>query len=214
MSARPPKAPPIPPFPGLEIREDEVVWAGRFPLQRVRFTYERFDGTRSAELTWELWRRTGGVAMLPYDPWSDRLVLIEQFRLPVHAAGLPPIHTECVAGLLEPREEPEAAARRESMEEAGLAPDLVEHIGQYMLMQGGCDELMRLYCGRVRLPETGSDATHGLAHEGEDIRVLLMPAEEAFARLEINAIQNATCALTLFWLRHHRARLRDQWTRE
>ena len=27
---------------------------GRFPLQRVRFTYERFDGARSAELTWEL----------------------------------------------------------------------------------------------------------------------------------------------------------------
>jgi ADP-ribose pyrophosphatase len=212
MSTRPAKAPPIPPYPGLDIRADEVVWAGRFPLQRVRFTYERFDGARSAELTWELWRRAGGVAMLPYDPWSDRLALIEQFRLPVHAAGLPPIHTECVAGLLEPGEAPEAAARRESLEEAGVAPDLVEPIGRYMLMQGGCDELMHLYCGRARLPEVPEAATHGLVHEGEDIRVLILPTTDAFAMLDRNAIQNATCALTLFWLRHNIARLRTEWT--
>ena len=37
-----------------------------------------------------------------------------------------------------------------------------------MLMQGGCDEIMHLYCGRVRLPEA-MDATHGLVAEGEDI---------------------------------------------
>lgn len=214
MSARPPKAPPIPPFPGLEIREDELVWSGRFPLQRVRFTYERFDGARSAELTWELWRRGSGVAMLPYDPWNDRLALIEQFRLPVHAAGLPPIHRECVAGLLEAGEDPEEAARRESEEEAGIAPDLVEKIGRYMLMQGGCDELMHLHCGRARLPEPGAPTTHGLVHEGEDIRLIITTAEAAFAMLDANAIQNATCALSLFWLRQNRARLRTEWTRE
>ena len=39
---------------------DEVVWDGRFPLQRVRFRYTRFDGTESCELTWELWRRGRG----------------------------------------------------------------------------------------------------------------------------------------------------------
>ena len=212
MSTRPAKAPPIAPHPGLDILADEIVWAGRFPLQRVRFTYERFDGARSAELTWELWRRSGGVAMLPYDPWADRVALIEQFRLPVHAAGLPPIHTECVAGLLEPGEAPEAAARRESLEEAGVAPDLVEPIGRYMLMQGGCDELMHLYCGRARLPEAPPPGSHGLIHEGEDIRVLIMPSAQAFALLDANSIQNATCALTLFWLRHNIARLRQEWT--
>ncbi|WP_424812398.1 NUDIX domain-containing protein [Roseococcus sp. YIM B11640] len=213
MSARPPKAPPISPFPGLEIRADEVVWPGRFPVQRVRFTYERFDGGRSPELTWELWRRGAGVAMLPFDPWADRVALIEQFRLPVHAAGLPPIHTECVAGLLEAGEDPQEAALRETQEEAGLAPDRVEKIGQYMLMQGGCDELMHLHCGRARLPEPETVKNHGLQHEGEDIRLLIMPTARAMAMLDANEIRNATCAMSLFWLRHHHARLRDEWTR-
>lgn len=213
MNARPPKAPRIAPHPGLEIREDELVWSGRFPLQRVRFTYQRFDGARSRELTWELWRRGQGVALLPYDPWNDRVAMIEQFRLPVHAAGLPPIHRECIAGLLEVGEDPGEAAMREAEEEAGLQPDRVEAIGRFMLMQGGCDELMHLYCGRARLPETAS-ANHGLAEEGEDIRVLIGPAEEAFAALDANAIQNATAALCLYWLRQNRARLRAQWTNE
>jgi ADP-ribose pyrophosphatase len=142
MKARPSKAPPIPAHPGLEVRADEVAWDGRFPLQRVVFTYERFDGTRSAELTWELWRRGRGVAVLPYDPATDRIALIRQFRLPALAAGLDAVMTECAAGLLELAEDPEAAARRELAEETGLRAGRMERIGRYMLMQGGCDEVM------------------------------------------------------------------------
>ena len=76
MKARPAKAPPVPAHPGVTVLEDEVVWGGRFPLQRVRFRYTRFDGAESPVLTWELWRRGRSVAVLPYDPWSDRLCLM------------------------------------------------------------------------------------------------------------------------------------------
>jgi len=71
MKARPAKAPLIPAHPGVTVLEDEVVWDGRFPLQRVRFTYTRFDGSQSGELVWELWRRHAGAAVLPYDPVTD-----------------------------------------------------------------------------------------------------------------------------------------------
>lgn len=211
MTARSPKAPPIPPAPGLDVLADELVWNGRFPLQRVRFTYRRFDGARSAELTWELWRRGRGVAVLPYDPATDRLALIEQFRLPALAAGFPPVMTECAAGLLETGEDPEAAARREIEEETGLRPDRFETIGRYMLMQGGCDETMFLYAARTPLPEPGDAGNFGLVQEGEDIRLLILPADAAFALLDANRIENATAALCLWWLRHHRARLRQAW---
>jgi ADP-ribose pyrophosphatase len=214
MNARPTKAPLIPPHPGLEVRADEVVWNGRFPLQRVRFTYERFDGARSAELTWELWRRGHGVAILPYDPVADTIALIEQFRLPALAAGLNPVMTECPAGLLEPGEDPEAAGRRELTEETGLVAGRVERIGQYMLMQGGCDETMHFYAAQARLPTAAASTplgTHGLAHEGEDIRVRLLAAADAFALLDANHVENASAAICLWWLRHHRPRLRQEW---
>ncbi len=35
----------------------------------------------SGERTWELFRRGRAAAVLPYDPWTDQVVLIEQFRL-------------------------------------------------------------------------------------------------------------------------------------
>jgi ADP-ribose pyrophosphatase len=87
----------------------------------------------------------------------------------------------------------------------------MERIGRFMLMQGGCDETMFLYAARVALPEAAAACTHGLVHEGEDIRVLIVPAEEAFALLDTNRIENATAGLCLWWLRHHRARLRQEW---
>jgi ADP-ribose pyrophosphatase len=210
MNARPSKAPPLPAHPGLEVRSDEVVWDGRFPLQRIRFTYERFDGARSAELTWELWRRGRGVAVLPYDPAADRLALIEQFRLPALSAGLPAVMTECPAGLLEPGEDPEVAGRRELTEETGLTADRFERIGRYMLMQGGCDEIMHFYAAQVTLPPAAT-RTHGVAQEGEDIRLRILAAEDAFALLDANRIENVSAAVCLWWLRHHRPRLRREW---
>ncbi len=212
MKARPPKAPPIPAHPGLTVLEDEVVWGGRFPLQRVRFRYTRFDGTPSSELTWKLWRRGRGCAVLPYDPVRDSVALIEQFRLPALAAGFPPMATECPAGLVEEGEDPEDTARREVAEEAGLRPERMERIGRFMLMQGGCDEVMDYFAARVSLPASPDGAGNGgLAAEGEDTRVLVMPAEDAFAAVDSGGIQNVSAALCLFWLRHHGARLRREW---
>jgi ADP-ribose pyrophosphatase len=211
MTTRPAKAPPIPAHPGVTVLEDEVVWDGRFPLQRVRFTYTRFDGTPSGVLTWELWRRHAGVAVLPYDPQADCVALIEQFRLPALAAGLDPVMVECAAGLREIGEAPEAVARRETLEETSLRPDRFELICRTMLMQGGCDELMHYFAARVHLPHPAEAGTHGLVEEHENTRVLIVPAAEAFRMLDENRILNATAMICLWWLRHHRARLRREW---
>lgn len=212
MSATPrhPKAPPIPPHPGLEVLEDEVVWAQRFALQRVRFRYTRFDSTPSGILTWELWRRGQGVLVLPYDPATDRIALIEQFRLPALSAGMTPVMTECPAGLLEAGEDAEASARRELTEETGLTARAMAPIGRFMLMQGGCDEVVHFFCGQVDLAGTGA-TTHGLATEHEETRVVTLPAKDAFRLVAENRIENAPAALSLMWLQLNRARLRADW---
>ena len=77
---------PLPARPDLRIESEETVWAGRFPLDRVRFRHRRFDGAWSGTRTWELWRRGRAGAVLPYDPVQDRVVLLEQYRLPAAAA--------------------------------------------------------------------------------------------------------------------------------
>lgn len=214
MSATPPrhpKAPPIPAAPGLQLEADEVVFGQRFAMQRVRFRYTRFDGTPSGPLTWELWRRGRGVVILPYDPRADRVALIEQFRLPAHAAGLRGVQTELPAGLLEPEEDPALAAARELQEEAGLATHALAPIGRFLLMPGGCDEVVHFYCAHVDL-SAPAGATHGLAHENEDTRVVVTEAEDAFRMLAGGRLDGAPTALALLWLQLNRTRLREEWT--
>src|SRR4051794_40907759 len=173
---------PLPVRPGVRIEAEQRVWSGRFPLDVIRFRHRRFDGHWSGERTWELWRRGRAAALLPYDPFVDAVVLMEQFRLPALAAGIDPVMLEIPAGLCDKDEDVHTALIREAQEEVGLDPDRIERIGDFMLTPGGADEYVGLYVGRVRAPDadaTGIAGFHGLATEHEDIRIRVMSAAEA-----------------------------------
>ena len=209
--------PPLPAHPGVLIESEETVWQGRFPLQVVKFRHRRFDGTMSGLRTWELWRRGRAAAVLPYDPDTDQVVLLEQFRLPALAAGLDPVLVEIPAGLCDGAEAPEATARREIKEEIGLEADLLEAVGDYVLTPGGADERCALYVGRVRAPRPDADGGYGfggLPSENEDIRVLVLPAEEAIGAALAGQYPDSVIAIALLWLAAKRDWLRMQWSRE
>ncbi len=105
MPARAPA--PIPPHPDVLIVSEQRAWTGRFAVDLIRFRHRRFDGAMSEPRTWELWRRGRAVALVPYDPIADTVILIEQFRLPALAAGIDPVLVELPAGLIEDGEDPE-----------------------------------------------------------------------------------------------------------
>lgn len=211
-AARPANAPPIPPHPLFLPEADEVVWAGRFPVQRVRFRFRRRDGTLSGLLSWELMRRGQGTVILPWDPVTDRIALIEQFRLPALAAGEEPRMTELPAGFVEAGEDPTETARRELAEETGLACTRLEPMGAFLLMQGASDERVHFQLAQVSL-EAGPGEIGGLASENEETAVIVVEAAEAFAMVATNRIRNAPAALALLWLQVNHARLRAEWTR-
>jgi ADP-ribose pyrophosphatase len=141
-------------------------------------------------------------------------VLIEQFRLPALAAGLDPILVELPAGLCDGDEAPEATARREMMEEMGLAVGALHPIGQFLLTPGGADELCHLYAGRVHAPPADSDgiAGHaGMIDEHEDIRVRVWPADRAIKAALSGQMTNSVTAIGLLWLASQRDILRKEW---
>jgi ADP-ribose pyrophosphatase len=205
----------IPPHADTQIESVDTVWKGRFPLQVVKFRHRRFDGAMSGLRTWELWRRGNAAAVLPYDPVSDSVVVIEQFRLPAQAAGLSPVLVELAAGLAGEDEPPEQVIRREAHEEMGLHVARLEKIGDFLLTPGGCDENCSLYAGEVRLtevPANGLLGTHGLDSEHEDIRVRVLPASVAIERAVAGRYPNSVAAIGLLWLGHRREWLRTLWS--
>jgi ADP-ribose pyrophosphatase len=204
----------LPAYPGVVVESDRTVWEGRFRLQIIHFRHRRFDGTMSGERIWELWRRGRAAAMLPYDPWADTVVLMEQFRLPALAAGVDPVMVEVPAGLSDGDERPEETIAREMHEEIGLSADRAEPIGDFMLTPGGCDERCSLFVGRVEAPAGDADGLvglSGLAAEQEDIRIRVVPAETAIAAAVDGHYPNSVTSLALLWLGHRREWLREHW---
>ncbi len=204
----------LPTSADVEILSDDHVWTGRFPLQVVKFRNRRFDGAMSGIRTWELWRRGRAAAVLPYDPISDQVVVIEQFRFPAFAAGFNPIMVELAAGLADGDEAPESIASREAEEEMGLPVSHLEPIGNFLLTPGGCDESCMLFAGRVQVPSTGPNGIigyAGLAAENEDIRVRAMAADDAIEAALSGQIANSVAALGLMWLAARRPWLRARW---
>ena len=204
----------LPPSPDVEIESDETVWNGRFPLQRVKFRNRRFDGHMSGPRTWELWRRGRASAVLPYDPVTDHVVVIEQFRLPALAAGLDPVMVELCAGLADDDEVPEVVARREAVEEMHLEIFEIERIGAFLLTPGGSDECCTIFAGRVKLdniPQGGLLGYGGLAIEQEDIAVRAIRANLAIENALAGAYPNSVTSLGLLWLAAKRDWLRARW---
>lgn len=193
----------------VEVVDRELCFKGFFRLERVHLRHSLHAGGMSPVLAREILERGDVAALLPYDPALDRVVLIEQFRVGAMKDPTGPWLLEVIAGLMEEGESPEQVARREAMEEAGLTVGRLEPISRFYATPAKSSELSHLFCGEV--DASGAGGVHGLAHEGEDIRVLPMPAEEAFALLDAGRIDSAWPIIALMWLRANRARLRAQW---
>ena len=195
----------------VEIIEKTTPFQGYFRVDRYRLRHRRFEGGWTRPMTLELFERGHAVAVVLYDPDRDCVVLIEQFRIGAYAAGREPWLTEAVAGIIEAGEEPADVVRREALEEAGCEIRELEPIGTILPSPGGSSESIAFYCGRVDSRRAGG--VHGLAHEGEDIRVLVVPADEALARVMAAESANANAVISLQWLALNKAALRERWLR-
>jgi ADP-ribose pyrophosphatase len=193
----------------LEILARDTVFDGFLRVDRYRLRHTLFAGGWSGELVRERVERLRAAAVLLYDPDTDQVVMIEQFRIGAHEAGAGAWLLETVGGYVPPDEPPEAVARREAVEEAGCTIGAIEPIGEFYLSPGTSVERISLYCGQVRAPAGGG--VHGLDHEGEDIRVAVLPADAAIAELFSGRVNSTTAIITLQWLAMHRDRLRVLW---
>ena len=200
--------------PGYTVDSTETVWKGRTQLDVVRFRNRRFDGAMSAPRTWEVWLRGHAVGVLPYDPVTDRLVMIEQFRYPAVLAGVEPVMLEVPGGFMDPGETEEQTAAREMQEEMHLATDRLHRIGHFVLTPGGSDESVTIFAGRIATPPADADGIAGyagLASENEDIRVRVLDASDAIGAALAGRYANSITSIALLWFASRRDWLRAHW---
>lgn len=194
----------------VRVLEDRVVWSGHFAMRRLTLQHRRFAGGWSDPVVRELFERGDAVAVLPYDPLTDSLVMIEQFRPGAIRGGESPWMLELIAGVVAPGERDEEVAHREAMEEAACELAELVPIATVFPSAGACTEQVRLFCGRVTSAAIGG--LHGLQEEGEDILVHSISRTDALQLLAENRIPNGHTLIALQWLHIHGAALRERWS--
>ncbi|MEN0107984.1 MAG: NUDIX domain-containing protein [Pseudomonas sp.] len=193
----------------VQIIERENCFKGFYKVDRLHLRHRLFSGEMGRTISRELFVRHDAVCVLPYDPKTDQVVLIEQFRVGAMTKGANPWLLELVAGLIDKDEQPEEVALREAVEEANLELQALWPITQYFPSPGGSDEKVYLYLGRC--DSTGAGGVHGLEEEGEDIRVHVVPFEDALAAVRDGLISNAASIIAIQWLALNRAEVRGMW---
>ena len=193
----------------VEVTDREASFNGFFSVETLGLRHRLFEGGWSQRFQRELFQRGDAVGVLPWDPVSDEVVLVEQFRVGAIRGDDSPWMLELVAGIVEPGESDALVAQREAEEEAGCRLDRLEPIATFYPSAGACSEQIRLFVGEATVTRPGT--VQGLDSEHEDILVHQMPRDVALGVLDRNEINNGHTLIALQWLARHGDRLKAQW---
>ncbi|MBI4197619.1 MAG: NUDIX hydrolase [Chloroflexi bacterium] len=116
------------------------------------------------------------VTILPVDGQGN-VLLERQYRRPPNEWLL-----EAPAGGMNEGEDPEAAARRELLEETGYTARKMEHLASFYVSPGFCTELMHTYLA------TGLVAGRADPEEDEHIGVTFVPLRQAIKMISTGEI--------------------------
>lgn len=189
----------------LEIQSKKLLLDDFFKIEEAILRFEQFDGTMSTPIRRLTFERGDGVGALVYNKESETVVLVEQFRYPTVSRGDGWI-LEVVAGMIDSEATPEETIRHEILEETGYRAETLEKICTFYVSPGGTSERMTLYYAEVEnADKIGEGGGH--AGEGEDIRVIEVPLDEAFTSLESGEIKDGKTVLALMWLRDRQSRV-------
>ena len=179
-----------------------------FAVEEADISVPRFSGSKMENLKRSGFVGADAAIVLPYDPKTDRVLLIEQFRFGPFLRDDPnPWMMEPIAGRIDLNEEPEQTAYRESLEEAGIVLYDILKVHSGYASPGANTEYFHIFVGLAAI-EKNSGILGGLASESEDIKGHVMSFEKFFAMLQAGELPVSPLALAGYWLANNRPRLR------
>ncbi|MDN3681577.1 ADP-ribose diphosphatase [Vibrio tapetis subsp. quintayensis] len=194
----------------VKIISKTTLFSGFFKVVKYTFQHKLFEGGWSSKVQREMFERGHAAALIPYDPVTDQVVMIEQIRVGVLEHDNP-WQLEIVAGIIDVNESPEDVVKREAFEEAGIEVRTVEAITSYYPSSGGCSEKLDVFVGLV--DATSASGVHGLDYEDEDIKVHVFSRSDAYQLVKDGKIENGASIMALQWLELNHEELKSRWVK-
>jgi len=182
----------------VAIRSSKVVHDGWLKLHVATLS-----GDDGVEFKREIEDHGNAVGVLPHDAERRMALLVKLPRAPVLFRGELSAFLEVPAGILEDGEAPADGARREVLEEVGLALGVLEPAGHTWSMCGISTERMSLFLAPYRAADRTA-AGGGLAEEHENITVVEAPLAALRDMADRNALDDMKTLLLVQTLRLRR----------
>ena len=181
--------------PSIKIQKTELLSDNWYILNKVTFDYQKKDESWITQKR-EIYDRGNGAAILLYNTKQKTVILTRQFRLPTYLNGNKTgMMIEVCAGLLD-EDHPEQCIIRETEEETGYRLTKVHKVMETYMSPGAVTEILYLFVGEyndsMKVSEGG-----GVAHEEENIDVMEMSYDEAYAMIESGEIKDAKTIMLL-----------------
>lgn len=193
----------------VAVAERREPYAKFFAVEEYDLSFRRFDGSMSPVVNRAVFVTGDAASVLPYDPVRDRVLLVEQFRPGPYVRGdANPWSLEAIAGRIDAGETPEAAIRREAVEEAGLRLGDLIFVGGYYPSPAAKSEYLYSFVGLADLPDGSTVTGAGVDGEGEDIRTHILTFDDLLALVASGEAANAPLLISALWLSGRRAELR------
>jgi nudix-type nucleoside diphosphatase (YffH/AdpP family) len=180
--------------PAVKVVANEILAKDWGTLSRYTIDYTRRDG-RVQRHHREVYDHGMAAAVLLHCPDRDVVTLVRQFRLPPFLDGRDGFLLEVCAGLLD-GDTPEACARREAEEEAGIRIGELRHAFDTIVSPGSLTETISCFVGTYTADAAISPGG-GLEAEGEDIEIVELPVAEALAMIADGRIIDAKTIMLL-----------------
>jgi nudix-type nucleoside diphosphatase (YffH/AdpP family) len=183
--------------PRVRVTDVRLLSDNWYRLHTTTFDLQADDGEWSTQSR-ETYDRGNGATILLYDVARRTVLLTAQFRYPAYVNGHPDgVLIETAAGLLDD-DEPEAAIRREAVEETGHRVGEVTHVFDAFMSPGSVTERLHFYAAPYDA-STRENAGGGIAEEGEQITLVELDIDAALAAVESGEIMDAKTIMLLQW---------------
>jgi GDP-mannose pyrophosphatase NudK len=183
----------------IKIVKEELLSDNWYTLKKYTYEIVKQDGIRQIQ-TREVYDRGNGAVILLYNQEFKTVILTRQFRLPSFINGNKKgALIEACAGLLD-KDNPEEAIKRETEEETGYRIKEVKKIFESYMSPGSVSEILYFFIAEYT-PSMKVHAGGGIEHEQEDIEVLEMPFNEAFAMIGTGEIRDAKTIMLLQYIK-------------
>lgn len=172
-----------------------------YTLNKYSFEYQNPSGEWGKQER-EAYDRGNGSTILLYNTDKDTVILTRQFRLPTYVNGNNDgMLIETCAGLLD-QHNAEDCIKKEAEEETGYKIDKVTKIFQAYMSPGSVTEIVHFfiaeYSENMKVSEGG-----GLEHEQENIEVLELKFDAAYAMIKSGEIMDGKTIMLLQYAKLH-----------